>query len=284
MHNKRQFLSQRACHPNRQRMGKGAQRSSELSKVTEPEINLNLEMDAMRSFITEFVNFVRQIIYNWMFNQTSQFVSFWSEHTFWSTCTQWALAQIINHRSPVPGQAEKLSRLSHLVSLYLNCVYTILSTISLQSQLKPLGIAIIQINKNKGHVTNTTVCQHTQYNCLSLGLCLEESAEKNKRLRYHDEADQSALLRMTRLRVTWTVQEDSLLMLCRIASNVLNTKVFTSLLNVCAVVLVQHWHCRIPLYYGGVEATPQLGLLQTLFSWRRQRSLKYCVIGIVGFI
>lgn len=30
---------------------------------------------------------------------------------------------------------------------------------------------------------------------------------------------------MTRLRVTWTVQEDSLLMLCRIASNVLNAKV-----------------------------------------------------------
>uniref|UniRef100_A0A8C0G4U2 Ral transcription factor IIIC subunit 1 n=1 Tax=Chelonoidis abingdonii TaxID=106734 RepID=A0A8C0G4U2_CHEAB len=53
----------------------------------------------------------------------------------------------------------------------------------------------------------------------------EETVEKNKKLRYHDEADQSALLRMTRLRVTWTVQEDSLLMLCRIASNVLNTKV-----------------------------------------------------------
>lgn len=49
--------------------------------------------------------------------------------------------------------------------------------------------------------------------------------EKSKRLRYHDEADQSALQRMTRLRVTWTVQEDSLLMLCRIASNVLNAKV-----------------------------------------------------------
>uniref|UniRef100_A0A8C3RQ57 General transcription factor IIIC subunit 1 n=1 Tax=Chelydra serpentina TaxID=8475 RepID=A0A8C3RQ57_CHESE len=53
----------------------------------------------------------------------------------------------------------------------------------------------------------------------------KQSVEKNKKLRYHDEADQSALLRMTRLRVTWTVQEDSLLMLCRIASNVLNTKV-----------------------------------------------------------
>uniref|UniRef100_A0A8C8RN74 General transcription factor IIIC subunit 1 n=1 Tax=Pelusios castaneus TaxID=367368 RepID=A0A8C8RN74_9SAUR len=53
----------------------------------------------------------------------------------------------------------------------------------------------------------------------------KKKRDKNKRLRYHDEADQSALLRMTRLRVTWTVQEDSLLMLCRIASHVLNTKV-----------------------------------------------------------
>ncbi|RLW01586.1 hypothetical protein DV515_00008012 [Chloebia gouldiae] len=53
----------------------------------------------------------------------------------------------------------------------------------------------------------------------------EDSADKSKRLRYHDKADQSALLRMTRLRVTWTVQEDSLLMLCRIASHVLNAKV-----------------------------------------------------------
>ncbi|NWV38569.1 TF3C1 factor, partial [Grantiella picta] len=53
----------------------------------------------------------------------------------------------------------------------------------------------------------------------------EDCVEKSKRLRYHDKADQSALLRMTRLRVTWTVQEDSLLMLCRIASHVLNAKV-----------------------------------------------------------
>ncbi|KAM4829869.1 general transcription factor 3C polypeptide 1 [Thomomys bottae] len=47
----------------------------------------------------------------------------------------------------------------------------------------------------------------------------------DKRLRYHDEADQSALQRMTRLRVSWSTQEDGLLMLCRIASNVLNAKV-----------------------------------------------------------
>uniref|UniRef100_A0A8C0KEV9 Ral transcription factor IIIC subunit 1 n=1 Tax=Canis lupus dingo TaxID=286419 RepID=A0A8C0KEV9_CANLU len=53
----------------------------------------------------------------------------------------------------------------------------------------------------------------------------ESPQEKNRSLRYHDEADQSALQRMTRLRVTWSIQEDGLLMLCRIASNVLNTKV-----------------------------------------------------------
>ncbi|XP_066131590.1 general transcription factor 3C polypeptide 1 [Saccopteryx bilineata] len=53
----------------------------------------------------------------------------------------------------------------------------------------------------------------------------EPQEEKSKKLRYHDEADQSALQRMTRLRVTWSMQEDGLLMLCRIASNILNTKV-----------------------------------------------------------
>ncbi|KAJ1098406.1 hypothetical protein NDU88_003517 [Pleurodeles waltl] len=52
---------------------------------------------------------------------------------------------------------------------------------------------------------------------------LEES--KIKKYRYYDEADKSALQRMTRLRVTWTAQEDGLLMLCRIASHVLNKKV-----------------------------------------------------------
>ncbi|KAL4624441.1 general transcription factor 3C polypeptide 1 [Arapaima gigas] len=48
--------------------------------------------------------------------------------------------------------------------------------------------------------------------------------KKPARLRFHDEADRSALERMTRLRVIWTVQEDSLLMLCRVASHFLNRK------------------------------------------------------------
>ncbi|XP_051878324.1 general transcription factor 3C polypeptide 1 [Pristis pectinata] len=48
---------------------------------------------------------------------------------------------------------------------------------------------------------------------------------KAKRFRFTDDADRSALRRMTKLRVTWTAQEDSLLMLCRVASHVLNKKV-----------------------------------------------------------
>ncbi|KAF6124687.1 general transcription factor IIIC subunit 1 [Phyllostomus discolor] len=53
----------------------------------------------------------------------------------------------------------------------------------------------------------------------------EPREEKSKSVRYHDEADQSALQRMTRLRVTWSMREDGLLILCRIASNILNAKV-----------------------------------------------------------
>ncbi|XP_058013284.1 general transcription factor 3C polypeptide 1 isoform X3 [Ahaetulla prasina] len=53
----------------------------------------------------------------------------------------------------------------------------------------------------------------------------ENPEAKNPKPRYHDEVDRRALQRMTRLRVMWTVQEDSLLMLCRIASNILNAKV-----------------------------------------------------------
>lgn len=43
----------------------------------------------------------------------------------------------------------------------------------------------------------------------------------------HDEADHRALKMMTRQRVNWSVQEDSLMMLCRVASHLLNSKVHT---------------------------------------------------------
>ncbi|KAI5091211.1 general transcription factor 3C polypeptide 1 isoform X2 [Silurus meridionalis] len=41
----------------------------------------------------------------------------------------------------------------------------------------------------------------------------------------HDETDRKALLRMTRQRVMWTHLEDSILMLCRVASHFLNRKI-----------------------------------------------------------
>ncbi|MCJ8750442.1 hypothetical protein PDJAM_G00265930, partial [Pangasius djambal] len=40
----------------------------------------------------------------------------------------------------------------------------------------------------------------------------------------HDETDRRALMRMTRQRVMWTHLEDSILMLCRVASHFLNRK------------------------------------------------------------
>ncbi|KTG36858.1 hypothetical protein cypCar_00009457 [Cyprinus carpio] len=55
-------------------------------------------------------------------------------------------------------------------------------------------------------------------------------ARKKKRVRpsrqsqAQDETDRRALLQMTRQRVTWTHMEDSLLMLCRVASHFLNRK------------------------------------------------------------
>ncbi|KAI1896177.1 hypothetical protein AGOR_G00092120 [Albula goreensis] len=52
----------------------------------------------------------------------------------------------------------------------------------------------------------------------------EETPKKRSRQSFHDEADQIALKRMTRQRVSWTLQEDSLLMLCRVASHFLNRK------------------------------------------------------------
>uniref|UniRef100_A0AAR2KJI1 B-block binding subunit of TFIIIC domain-containing protein n=1 Tax=Pygocentrus nattereri TaxID=42514 RepID=A0AAR2KJI1_PYGNA len=48
---------------------------------------------------------------------------------------------------------------------------------------------------------------------------------KRKGVRLFDETDRKALLRMTRQRVTWTHLEDSILMLCRVASHFLNRKI-----------------------------------------------------------
>lgn len=53
--------------------------------------------------------------------------------------------------------------------------------------------------------------------------------EPKKQTCVHDEADHRALKMMTRQRVNWSVQEDSLMMLCRVASHLLNSKVHTQI-------------------------------------------------------
>lgn len=53
--------------------------------------------------------------------------------------------------------------------------------------------------------------------------------EPKKRTPAHDETDHQALKRMTRQRVNWTVQEDSLVMLCCVAADLLNSKVRTEI-------------------------------------------------------
>ncbi|XP_077380152.1 general transcription factor 3C polypeptide 1 isoform X2 [Festucalex cinctus] len=59
--------------------------------------------------------------------------------------------------------------------------------------------------------------------------------EPKKRTPAHDEADHRALKKMTRQRVIWTVQEDSMLMLCAVASHLLNSKLQRAFVAYCLV-------------------------------------------------
>uniref|UniRef100_A0A665SYE8 Uncharacterized protein n=1 Tax=Echeneis naucrates TaxID=173247 RepID=A0A665SYE8_ECHNA len=59
----------------------------------------------------------------------------------------------------------------------------------------------------------------------------KKKKEPKKRTPAHDEADHRALKMMTRQRVYWSVQEDSLMMLCSVASHLLNSKYKLHLLH-----------------------------------------------------
>ncbi|XP_028268672.1 general transcription factor 3C polypeptide 1 [Parambassis ranga] len=59
--------------------------------------------------------------------------------------------------------------------------------------------------------------------------------EPKKRTPAHDEADHRALKMMTRQRVYWSVQEDSLMMLCCVASHLLNSKLKRPFIPYCVV-------------------------------------------------
>ncbi|KAM4595765.1 general transcription factor 3C polypeptide 1 [Fundulus diaphanus] len=59
--------------------------------------------------------------------------------------------------------------------------------------------------------------------------------EPRKRSQAHDAKDHQALKRMTRRRVYWSVQEDSVLMLCSVASHLLNSKLLRPFVPHCVV-------------------------------------------------
>ncbi|KAM4751478.1 general transcription factor 3C polypeptide 1 [Anableps anableps] len=59
--------------------------------------------------------------------------------------------------------------------------------------------------------------------------------EPKKRTRAHDATDHQALKRMTRHRVFWSVQEDSVMMLCSVASHLLNSKLKRPFVPYCVV-------------------------------------------------
>ncbi|XP_061684650.1 general transcription factor 3C polypeptide 1 [Syngnathoides biaculeatus] len=63
----------------------------------------------------------------------------------------------------------------------------------------------------------------------------KKKKEPKKRAPMHDEADHQALKKMTRQRVIWAPQEDSLLMLCGMASHLLNSKLRRMFVPYCVV-------------------------------------------------
>ncbi|XP_036798450.1 general transcription factor 3C polypeptide 1 [Oncorhynchus mykiss] len=63
----------------------------------------------------------------------------------------------------------------------------------------------------------------------------KKKVEVRKRPPVHDAADHKALMMMTRQRVTWSVSEDSVLILCRVASHFLNRKLRRPFVPWCVV-------------------------------------------------
>ncbi|XP_056265529.1 general transcription factor 3C polypeptide 1-like isoform X2 [Pseudoliparis swirei] len=63
----------------------------------------------------------------------------------------------------------------------------------------------------------------------------KKKKEPKKRTPTHDEADHRALKMMTRQRVYWSVQEDSLMMLCSVATHLLNSKLKRAYVPHCVV-------------------------------------------------
>ncbi|KAG8014610.1 General transcription factor 3C polypeptide 1 [Nibea albiflora] len=71
--------------------------------------------------------------------------------------------------------------------------------------------------------------------------------EPKKRTPAHDEADHQALKMMTRQRVYWSIQEDSLMMLCSVAAHLLNSKLKRPFVPHCVVRDLLHAEFEISM-------------------------------------
>ncbi|XP_031719024.1 general transcription factor 3C polypeptide 1 [Anarrhichthys ocellatus] len=100
----------------------------------------------------------------------------------------------------------------------------------------------------------------------------KKKKEPKKRTPAHDEADHRALKMMTRQRVYWSVQEDSLMMLCSVATHLLNSKLKRPYVPYCVVRDLLHAEFEISMDKTSVAVGRRTRYIlknpQTLLNYR----------------
>ncbi|XP_059189576.1 general transcription factor 3C polypeptide 1 [Centropristis striata] len=100
----------------------------------------------------------------------------------------------------------------------------------------------------------------------------KKKKEPKKRTPAHDEADHRALKRMTRQRVLWSLQEDSLMMLCSVAAHLLNSKLKRPFVPYCVVRDLLHAEFEISMDKTSVAVGRRTRYIlknpQTLLNYR----------------
>ncbi|XP_045075716.1 general transcription factor 3C polypeptide 1-like, partial [Coregonus clupeaformis] len=104
--------------------------------------------------------------------------------------------------------------------------------------------------------------------------------EVKKRTPVHDEADHKALTMMTRRRVTWSVREDSVLILCRVASHFLNRKLRRPFVPWCVVRDLLHAEFEESLD----KTSPSVGRRSRYILKNPQTYLNYNCVCPVGSV
>uniref|UniRef100_A0A8D3E5A1 B-block binding subunit of TFIIIC domain-containing protein n=1 Tax=Scophthalmus maximus TaxID=52904 RepID=A0A8D3E5A1_SCOMX len=100
----------------------------------------------------------------------------------------------------------------------------------------------------------------------------KKGARPKKRSAAHDEADHRALKMMTRQRVYWSLQEDSLMMLCSVATHMLNSKLKRPFVPYCVVRDMLHAEFEISMDKTSVAVGRRTRYIlknpQTLLNYR----------------